>query len=158
MQKLKDMNFIGAQIPSGVPGHILTAMRSHTHSYATLAAKLGGRGWCGIDWGILKNGDIVAFESNCRFGGNNHALAIRSKLQHTGISLTNDVLKVPPTLNFGHVWKKLKNQDLGWSATRREGIVISVPPADGSMGYIALAADAPRTEELALRFEQLVQN
>ena len=155
MQRLKDMKFIGAQIPSGIPDPALQKLIIHALNYASYAYKMGARGWCGIDWGILRGGECVAFESNYRFGGNNHALAIRRKLDYRGVSISNDVLTVSPDLRFEEVWAKLDSTGLGWDAARHEGIVVSIPPSDGSMGYVSLAATAEKAEALSEAFERL---
>jgi hypothetical protein len=154
MQRLKDMKFIGAQIPSGIPNKVLRKLVSHALDYARVVSDMGGRGWCGIDWGLLRNGDYVAFESNYRFGGNNHALAIRRKLDYHGVSISNDALTVSNSLRFEEVWGKLDSTGLGWDHKSREGIVVSIPPSDGSMGYVALAPSASRAEELSDDFER----
>ncbi|HLD20874.1 MAG TPA: hypothetical protein VJB64_02160, partial [Patescibacteria group bacterium] len=151
-QVLKGTEYIGGNVPtleSKVDADQLinwTLLYGFTHFIPQ-----GGQGWFDIDFGRLVNGSFVAFESNGRCTGNNHGLAVRRRLMHdrdprTVHTWSNDALKVAPRTPFEDVLRG--TSDVLWSPKRGDGVVITIPPQGGSMGYIALATGYERKLEL----------
>jgi len=150
LQVLNNNEFVGGVIPSGIDPKMLEKLIQHSIDYGTYVAQNGGVGWLDIDWGILSDGTFVAFESNYRYTGNNHSLAVRQKLygDRQIVSWSSDALKVPPDTTFARIYNYLRDQGLSWSAGCGDGIIITIPPAGGSMGYVALGRDLSRCREL----------
>lgn len=148
----------GGVIPSGIPRKALDVMVAFSHRYAGYVRHMGGDGYFDIDWGILQDGSIVAFESNYRFTGNNHPVAIRQKLRPDNVSgvvsLSNDALKVPESTSFSDVASFLEERGMGWDALRGEGVVMTIPPAGGSMGYMAITESMRELETYAKGMEE----
>jgi len=151
-QVLKGTEYIGGNVPTVESSQDAAQLINWTMLYGlTHFIPQGGQGWFDIDFGRLPDGTFVAFESNGRCTGNNHGLAVRRRLmaRHDPGSVhawTNDALKVAPKTTFQDVLRGL-NGAL-WSAKRGDGVVITIPPQGGSMGYIALATSSGRKLEL----------
>lgn len=151
-QVLKGTAYIGGNVPTVESPQDATQLINWTVLYGlTHFIPQGGQGWFDIDFGKLPDGTFVAFESNGRYTGNNHGLAVRHRLmaRHDPGSVhawTNDALKVNLSTTFEDVLRGV-NGAL-WSPTRGDGVVITIPPQGGSMGYIALATSFERKLEL----------
>ena len=102
---------------------------------------------------MLWDGSIVAFESNYRFTGNNHPIAIRRKLRSDNVggavTLSNDALKVSETATFVGTLAFLEERGANWDPVRGEGVIVTIPPAGGSMGYVAFADSLRQLQHFA---------
>lgn len=149
-QVLKGTAYIGGNVPTRESPEDAERLFHWTLLYGQRHfIREGGQGWFDIDFGRLPDGAFVAFESNGRCTGNNHGLAVRRRLMRGREQVhawTNDALKVKPQTTFEDVLAGL-NGAL-WSPQRGDGVVITIPPAGGSMGYIALATSLERKLEL----------
>lgn len=153
IQMLDEDAYVGCRNPSGLPDDVLDPMIEMTHRYAEHTIALGFEGFVGIDWGLLEDGHVVAFESNARYGGQNHVLAVARRLCHDRVNAVRlqscDALKVRDGLALEETLHAMKKRGIAWDARRGDGVVISIPPAGGSMGYVAVAETAARLRELA---------
>lgn len=151
-QVLKGTEYIGGNVPTLESSNDGVRLINWTMLYGlTHFIPHGGQGWFDIDFGRLSDGTFVAFESNGRCTGNNHGLAVRRRLMAnrdpaTVHAWTNDALKVSPDTTFQDVL--LGVNGALWSPRRGDGVVITIPPAGGSMGYVALATSQDRKHEL----------
>ncbi len=151
-QVLKGTEYIGGNVPTLESPNDGERLINWTMLYGlTHFIPQGGQGWFDIDFGRLPDGTFVAFESNGRCTGNNHGLAVRRRLMAnrdpaTVHAWTNDALKVAPDTTFQDVLRGV-NGAL-WSPNRGDGVVVTIPPQGGSMGYIALATSQERKHEL----------
>lgn len=151
-QVLKGTEYIGGNVPTVESPDDGARLNNWTMLYGlTHFVPQGGQGWFDIDFGRLSDGTFVAFESNGRCTGNNHGLAVRRRLMahrdpRSVHAWTNDALKVSPSTTFEDVLRGV-NGAL-WSPNRGDGVVITIPPQGGSMGYIALATSYERKIEL----------
>ena len=161
MQIIQDMCYIGSLAPSGLPHETVDSMVAMSKRYAEHVRSRGGYGYCGIDWGILQDGSLVAFESNFRYGGMIHVNEIRRRLRpdnvHGVVTLSNDALKVGTHTDFATV-RRLMADGLDWDPDKGEGTVITIPPAGGSMGYVIVAETVRRAMELNTAMQQLAAN
>lgn len=152
IQTLDEDAYVGCRNPSGLPDDVLDPMIEMTHRYAEHAIALGFEGFVGIDWGLLENGNVVAFESNARYGGQNHVLAIARRLCHDRVNAVRlqscDALKVREGLALEEMLHAMKTRGIAWDARRGDGAVVSIPPAGGSTGYVAIAETNVRLHEL----------
>jgi hypothetical protein len=150
-QIVKDFSYVGSVAPSGLEAKILDNLLKLTRRYAEHLRCLGGYGYCGIDWGVLNNGSLMAFESNFRYGGMVHVVEIRKRLRpdlNGVITYSNDALKVSKRLTLEDVLRPLRADKLDWNPHTGEGVVIAIPPKNGSLGYVALADSLKRAEEM----------
>ncbi|TAL51027.1 hypothetical protein EPN81_01155 [Patescibacteria group bacterium] len=151
-QVLKGTEYTGGNFPTLESEADAAQLINWTMLYGlTHFIEQGGQGWFDIDFGRLPDGTFVAFESNGRCTGNNHGLAVRRRLMRdhdprTVHTWSNDALKVAKHTSFQDVLRSV-NGAL-WSPSRGDGVVITIPPQGGSMGYIALATSNERKLEL----------
>jgi hypothetical protein len=161
---LRNNASVGGLIPStasGVPRKLLDRMVNYSYRYSGHVRHLGGDGYFDIDWGVIEKDDgvvdIVAFESNYRFTGNNHPIAIRQRLRPENaaglVSLSNDALKVSQDITLADVLAYLEDAGHPWCHSRGEGIVVTIPPAGGSMGYVAIAETLEDAEAMGKAME-----
>jgi hypothetical protein len=159
MQIMKDFAFVGSVMPSGVDTRLLDEMVDATVRYACVAAEEGARGYLNIDWGVVSHDTslgrydtLVAFESNYRYGGNSHVLAIKQRLRpenaHGVTVMSNDALKVPDDVRLADALAYMAQRGIAWDDRRGTGVVVSIPPAGGSMGYVVLSDTRGDTERM----------
>jgi hypothetical protein len=146
--------FIGGIIPADLPTEVTDKLVDMSWRYCRYAAEAGcTEGFIDLDFGLLASGEILAWESNCRYGGNNHPVAMRRRLApwNAGglVSWSNDALKVGARISFNQALAAVRERGIAWSKKRGEGAVISIPPASGSMGYVVLARTHRRAAELS---------
>ena len=142
VQVLRDHAFLGSIIPSGLDQRVVARVTEDTVKYAEWAASRGARGYINVDWLLRTEGELLACESNYRFTAAVHPSMIRDRLvgaESAAIAWSNDALHVPATVSFDRVLGHLDNRGIGWDPKRGEGIIVTIPPAEGSMGYVALA-------------------
>jgi hypothetical protein len=153
MRTIRANASLGGMIPSGISRDILDRLVEYGQRYAGYIRLRGASGYFDIDWGVLRDGSIVAFESNYRFTGNNHPVAIRRKLRSDNVggavTLSNDALKVSETAAFVGVLAFLEERGANWDAVRGEGVIVTIPPAGGSMGYVAFADSLRQLQHFA---------
>lgn len=159
MQIIAGSCYIGSIAPSGLPTRTVDAMVSMSKRYAAYVRSRGGYGYCGIDWGILHDGSLIAFESNFRYGGMIHVNEIRRRLRpdnaQGAVTVSNDALKVGKATSFATVRQLMADRGLHWDPDAGEGVVVSIPPAGGSMGYVVLAETITRAMEQNAAMQQL---
>jgi hypothetical protein len=159
----RDEVFIGGIIPSGLPRELLDRTVAMTMRYARRIAERYGirNGYLDVDWGVTRDRSLVAFESNFRWTGNNHPVAIRSRLRSDNasglVSWSHDALKVSEATTLSDALRFLGRAGIGWDTERGEGVVVTIPPASGSMGYVALAETFRRAEEMHAAMEDFSQ-
>lgn len=162
VQILVEDAYVGCRNPSDLPVAVLDRLIEMTHRYAEHAIALGFEGYVGIDWGLLEDGSIVAFESNARYGGQNHVLAIAKRLCHDRINCvrleSRDVLKVRRDVRLEEMLHAMRKQGVAWDAKRGDGVVISIPPANGSMGFVAVAETEARLRQLVDEMNALARD
>ncbi|MFA5185502.1 MAG: hypothetical protein WC551_03365 [Patescibacteria group bacterium] len=154
--------YIGSIAPSGLPTDLVDSMVSMSKRYAAYVRSQGGYGYCGIDWGILHDGSLIAFESNFRFGGMIHVNEIKRRLRSDNaqgaVTVSNDALKVGKATNFTTVHDLMADRKLHWDVDSGEGVVVTIPPAGGSMGYVVLAETIRRAMEFNAAMQQLASD
>lgn len=159
MQIIEETCYIGSFAPSGLRQNLLDEMICMARVYAEHVRKRGGYGYCGIDWGVLDDSSLVAFESNFRYGGMIHVNEIKRRLRpdnvHGVVTLSNDALKLDKRATFGLVHKVMQDFGLDWDPDRGEGVIVAIPPAGGSMGYVALAETTKHALALNAGMHQL---
>lgn len=162
VQILEDDVYVGCRNPSDLPGAILDRMIEMTHRYAEHAIALGFEGYVGIDWELLEDGSFVALESNARYGGQNHVLAIAKRLCRDRINCvrleSRDVLKVRRDARLEEMLHAMRKRGVAWDAKRGDGVVISIPPANGSMGFVAVAETEVRLRRLVDEMNALARD
>lgn len=160
-QVMQGSKFTGGQTPSSTPRPILARMVGCAKNYAR---KLASRGYTdgvfSVDFGILTaegqerfGVDLVAFESNARWGGVAHTVAIRQRLcsqPKEAHVISNDILPVSPGATLGNVLEHLKREGIAWDDAKEEGVVIAIPPYEklGIMGFVALSKNPDKLREM----------
>ena len=151
MQIISGTCYIGSIAPSGLPIETVDAMVGMAKRYAAYVRSRGGYGYCGIDWGILHDGSLIAFESNFRYGGMIHVNEIKRRLRADNaqgvVTVSNDALKIGKKTDFCMVRQLMADRNLHWDPDTGEGTVVTIPPAGGSMGYVVLADTIRRAME-----------
>lgn len=157
-QDISNNAFKGCIIPGDIPEEWREKMVAHSLEYARTAVALGAQGHICVDWGLVRNRETrkivkaVAFESNCRYGGSSHPIAIARRLfpeTVNGLHVRScDALHVPMSMSLDQVLTHMHAKHLTWDAVRGDGVVISIPPSDGNMGYVALAQTKSRCRAL----------
>lgn len=157
LQIVKGCSYIGSIAPSGLEPRELGAIIGMTKTCASyLKDRYGARGYCGFDWGVTKDGKIVAFECNFRYGGMVHVSVIRQRLRpdYNGVvTFSNDSLKIGREATLCDICQIMDKEGLSWNRATGQGAVVVMPPKGGSMGYIVLAdtfADAERLNQRML--------
>ncbi len=158
-QVVKHGSFYGCIYPSAEPSELMRQLEQWTYQYAQHFAAEGGRGWFNIDWGVLDDGSVIAFESNARYTGSVHPMIIAKRLRGDGTIghvQSNDAVQIPLTMTFLDVISQIS--DLLWNSTRRSGVVISIPPTGGeekqTIGVVVLANSQA---ELAEIYDALIE-
>jgi hypothetical protein len=145
-------SFIGTQIPSPIDPALAESLKEFTLRYVEHVAKLGARGHINIDWLVTRDGKVVACESNYRYTGVVHPFLIRRRLagerERELYLRSDDALHYTGNLTFHQALAFMERHDLCWNAERGDGVVVSIPPAEGSMGFVAMAHSTERVEEL----------
>lgn len=162
MQIIAGTCYIGSIAPSGLPTKTVDAMISMSKRYAAYVRSRGGYGYCGIDWGILHDDSLIAFESNFRYGGMIHVNEIKRRLRSDNaqgaVTVSNDALKVGKATSFATVRQLMADRELHWDPDAGEGVVVAIPPAGGSMGYVVLAETITRAMEYNAAMQQLASD
>lgn len=144
----------GGYIPSNLTSVRSDQMIDMGRRYGEDIARDGAYGYFDIDWGVA-NGMLVAFESNFRMTGNNHHVAIRQRLRPDNasglVSASFDDLDIREGLELSHVLERLERHALLYDSARGCGVIVTVPPNDGTVGYVALAESSRDLAELANR-------
>ncbi len=153
-------HFLGARIPSGIDSMKLEILWLYTESSARHVQQNGGRGFYGIDWGILHDDSVVAFEPNYRFTGNWHIMCIRRKLNvgDYAVSMHKDKMLVSRRVTFQKLKKAFKDKNLLWDEKRGDGVVITIPPDGEIFGFVAIAPSKRRAQQLFDEVEQYAKD
>jgi Pre ATP-grasp domain len=152
-QALRGGSFVGIVYPTELDRGTMHTIHEHSLRYARehVLPLVGDDAdiWFDIDWGVMPDGSVVAFESNCRLNGGSHILALSHLLfQETAhVAQSDDAIRIGRQTSFADVRKFLAAERIGWDALRRDGVVVTIPPSDGCMGVVCFA----RTHENAAR-------
>lgn len=152
-QVVEEKCFLGSEYPTCCTTELQDRMVELGARYAEAFIRMGGVGYFDIDWGVTASGELVAFESNARYTGNNHGVAAMERLGAVGaFAWSNDALKVHASTRFEQVEAALRVSGLGWNHARKEGVVATIPPAGVgekmTMGCLAIAHSRARVAEL----------
>jgi len=116
------------------------AMRYKTLLYGWILWFLQYRGWADIDWAVLMDGRLVAFESNARFLAHSVGYAIwLHLLGGKGVFCTNDHLHVSHTATLEGLLSYLGEKGILWMPGMNKGVIITVPPGMESLSYVICA-------------------
>lgn len=144
-QALRGGSFVGIVYPTEIDHGIMQMIHEHSLRYAKdhVLAMVGDDAdiWFDIDWGVMPDGSVVAFESNCRLNGGSHVLALSHLLfrETAHVAQSDDAIRVGRQVSLADVREFLAAEGIGWDASRREGVVVTIPPSDGCMGVVCFA-------------------
>lgn len=165
--RMRDRSFVGGVMPADIPSVIRDLMVGQALRYAREAAAYGlDEGYLDMDFGLFEDGGVVAFESDCRHSGLEHLLAIRRRLcpddAGSVVVMSDDALKVSSKASLGKVLDLMNDRTdgrrpIGWDRKTGEGTIVSIPPADGMMGYVVMAPTRSRATELCLEMEKVAE-
>ena len=150
--------YVGSLIPSGLNPNIVALMRKWTLLYANHMSSLGARGYLNVDW-ILSGGHLYACESNFRYTAVVHPLKIRESLCNgtPRVARSHDALHVSGELTFTKALAKLSAEGLLFDARTKSGAVITIPPAQESMGYVVFGEDSASTTEMTTAIHRCLE-
>jgi hypothetical protein len=152
-QVVEKMSFLGSVFPARVDDNLQARMIAGGMAYGLEFYRRGGRGYYDVDWGVCRDGRLVAFESNGRYTGNNHPIMVMERLgQADAMGCSKDALRVHPSTRFQDVVAFLGSRKAAWNVDRQDGVVVTIPPAGlgdvKTMGYVAIGATRERVHEL----------
>lgn len=152
-QVVENKGFVGSIFPTRVNDDLRERMIAGGIAYGSEFYRRGGRGYYDVDWGVCRDGRLVAFESNGRYTGNNHPIAVMERLGQAGaMGWSKDALRVHPSTRFREALAFLSSEGAAWNMDRQDGVVITIPPTGvgdvKTMGYVAIGATRERVHEL----------
>lgn len=148
----------GCVFPAQVSPSLKWKLNHHAMRLGALAWIRGYRGWLDIDWGMREDKTIVGFEINARFVATNIGYNIRRRLCfNKGVFISHDDIPCLNQLTLSQVLHHLNQCRLNWNTFKKEGVIITIEPHNGSFAAVILAQNHARLTKLNETFLQLVQ-
>lgn len=149
----------GGITPSILPTSVLRAAIRMTMRFGWHLWSLGYRGDADMDWGLMTDGGLVAFESNVRTPATMIQVALRTNHNHgQGVALSRDFIRTGATTKIDDVVDFLRGAtmicartsylDLNWKADRGFGVFITLEPSNGVMAYVVLGHSRAQVQRI----------
>ncbi len=154
-RKVKKGESGGAIWPSTCPEPQAQEIRQASDRFMQLLWNIGYRGWADIDWAILKDGSIMAFECNARWLATNALLSMLNRHELNMSQLAGesiDYLKLPHHVDQAQFSAFMLRGNQPTNRRMWTQAEIMIPAQNGSASLVILGQDA---DSIDLRKRQI---